>query len=863
MTRRRNTFIHERAVAVVLGFGCLALVVSCGGDRDDGLGEGDAVRPGMPIHLVRQLDRATLEGGEIPSDLPPARVWDLRQGPAGWRSLPTLVEGSESAKVENTGSAMRLVLDETNVSASDEQPDWYGGLYLDVAGGRVDEWDHAIVEVRADRRVDDFGVGFNLRQAAGESPFEKWPTIFYVDGPPIEGGSEWQTLQVPFQGSDPSAPSGDEQIQQWALEFSNDEKTVIEVRSIRLVPSAARFAMIGGVGVQSVSNSVQEEFGPQREAIFAHAPARLSFEVEVPPSGRFDVGLGSFASATRLSVEVVDGDEVVEVLAPEVVPHDGPWQQRSVDLGRWAGRSTTLRLSAARGPGDDYGVALWSAPTVTSASAEWSADVPNVVFYVIDGASAGQMSVYGYERPTTPNLEKIASEGVVFERAYSNSTWTMSSTASFMTSLHHSVLGGLNGGSNPIPANVTTMAEHFKGAGFHTGIFTMNPNAAGLSGLTRGVDVVRDFGVRGSFMPHPIEAVSSRVLHEQFWQWRDAYPGRYWVHFQTTDVHPPYHPQEPFAGRMVPPERSEELAKQMMGMRFPFMHQSASVHEHWQAQLDEAGLDKLDFYGTMRDVHDEAMLHQDHHLGLLVDELKRRGEWENTLLIVASDHGHPAASYPRFGRGLLDPQPAPYEGALLGEFESHIPMIFVWPGVIEGGRRIAEPVSMIDMLPTLLDLVGLAQPEIAQGSSLGPVLRGEQGWQPRPVIFDEFRVVEGDELLGNLEVLDGQWGKSLEIRTAQLADKPELGRHPAPAGGRWAALEFEDVPRLLLYDVAADPRAIQHVNAEHPDVVTAAQRELLRLWREHVELAKQFEAGGQVALSPEQTKALQALGYIQ
>ena len=508
-------------------------------------------------------------------------------------------------------------------------------------------------------------------------------------------------------------------------------------------------------------------------------------------------------------------------------------------------------------------MALWSAPTVTSVAPELADDAfPNVILYVIDGASAGQMSVYGYDRDTTPNLARIAAEGVVFERAHSNSTWTMPSTASFMTSLHHSVLGGLRDGSNPIPANVTTMAEHFHGAGFHTGVFTMNPNAAGLSGLVRGVDVVRDFGVRGKDMD-PIEAVSSRILHEQFWQWREAYPGRYWAHFQTTDVHPPYHPPEPFAGRLVPPARSEELAGQMMGMRFPFMHESASVHEHWQGELARSGLDALEFYRTMRDVHDEAMLHQDHHLGLLVEELKRRGEWEDTVLIVASDHGHPAASYPRFGRGLLDPQPKAFEGALFGEFESHIPLIFVWPGVIKGGARVAEPVSMIDVLPSLLDLVGLRRPEVAQGSSFAPVLRGESGWQPGPVVFDEFRVVTGDELIGNLEVLDGRWGKSLEIRSVDLADKPERGRHPAPAGGRWTARDFEDVPRLLLYDVATDPRALVHVNDRHPDLVRSAERELLRIWRDHIELAKQFEAGADTALSPEQVRALQALGYIQ
>ena len=131
--------------------------------------------------------------------------------------------------------------------------------------------------------------------------------------------------------------------------------------------------------------------------------------------------------------------------------------------------------------------------------------LPNVVFYVFyvfDGGAADYMSVYGYNRRTTPTLERLASEGVVFERAYSNSGWTLSSTASFMTSLHTSVTGGVRGGINPMPAEAVTMAEHMHGAGYQTAAFTGNTNAGTLSDLQRGVDLFRedweDFSYSGS-----------------------------------------------------------------------------------------------------------------------------------------------------------------------------------------------------------------------------------------------------------------------------------------------------------------------------------------------------------------------------
>ena len=103
-------------------------------------------------------------------------------------------------------------------------------------------------------------------------------------------------------------------------------------------------------------------------------------------------------------------------------------------------------------------VAFWGAPTL---GARRTSAKPNVIFYVLDGGGADYMSVYGYNRRTTPNMERLAAEGAVFERAYSNSSWSKPSTTSFMTSLHNSVLGNTKGRFDPLPVEALTMAEHF------------------------------------------------------------------------------------------------------------------------------------------------------------------------------------------------------------------------------------------------------------------------------------------------------------------------------------------------------------------------------------------------------------------
>jgi arylsulfatase A-like enzyme len=179
--------------------------------------------------------------------------------------------------------------------------------------------------------------------------------------------------------------------------------------------------------------------------------------------------------------------------------------------------------------------------------------------------------------------------------------------------------------------------------------------------------------------------------------------------------------------------------------------------------------------------------------------------------------------------------------------------MFIWPGRIEGGQRFSQPVSMLDVLPTILDLVDLPMPEIMMGQSLAPLLLGEEGWEPRPVILDEFRVdTETGELRGLLEVIDGQWGASLEINP----------RPPDEDEDEEDALWRRPVP-LLLFDLWNDPFCLKSVHEEHPELVEHYTAFLEEQWEAHQALGQHFTQSGDVVLTPEQLETLRALGYIQ
>ncbi len=153
---------------------------------------------------------------------------------------------------------------------------------------------------------------------------------------------------------------------------------------------------------------------------------------------------------------------------------------------------------------------------------------------------------------------------------------------------------------------------------------------------------------------------------------------------------------------------------------------------------------------------------------------------------------------------------------------------------------------MIDLLPTILDLTGLPMPEIMQGQSLAPLLLGTDGWEPRPVIFDDFRVDrQTGELRGLIDVIDGRWGASLEINPDP--DEEEEQR-PAP---------------LLLYDLSNDPHALSSLHEERPDLVEKYTKFLEAQFEVHQSLAQQFTPGEESPLTSEQLRTLRALGYIQ
>jgi len=775
----------------------------------------------QPLHLEEHLDAARIEGSEIPQELAKEVAWRFDEPRPAWKPVVPLVPGVAPAKVSQEGDALRIQLgEETRYRRG-----LGGGIYVDLPGWSYQDWAWIVVRARASGPAGTLTAWYNLRKEHGEEFYEYTPFLSRGEAATLvtDGSVQSYLLRADWT----NWWEGDPAWRQLGLMVDASGPAAVEILSVTLIPKEAKYAKASA----GVTTEPRDRL--YRRALYAHAPATLSWRIRVPSQGgRLDVGLGVLRDDIPVNFRITaDGSPLFE----ETWADREHWAQRSIDLSRFASKTIALALEARPG-GKDVAerpgtVALWAAPTVSGVSTGGGSRPPNVILYVIDAGGAEYTSAYGYNRRTTPNLERLATEGALFENAYSNSTWSKPSTTSFMTGLHHTVLGGYRNASDPIPDGAPTMAEILHGAGWQTAVFTSNAWCGTMSGLERGVDVLRE-SIEGP------NSASSAELNADFWRWRDAYPGRpYWVHFQSTDVHWPWEPVPPVAGLWLSAERRAAFYE----MERKIGVASGSLGRAWALRaphqvFEKAGIDRKAYFDAVRDAYDEAMAFADLQLGYLVAQLKARGEWDNTLLIVTADHG----DWP--GLGLFDSDPAardPYFNPYL----TRVPLVVVWPAKIDPGQRFRDLVSLIDLLPTVLDLTDQPRPDHLQGLSLAPLLLGRSGWPPRPVILDEMNVdPKTGEISGAIEIVDGRWGASLAI--AQKDPGPEAG------------------PRLLLYDLWNDPYCRHSLHEEWPDLVQKYTGLLERQFREYRTLAKKFKPRTAGALDPRQLETLKSLGYI-
>lgn len=450
-------------------------------------------------------------------------------------------------------------------------------------------------------------------------------------------------------------------------------------------------------------------------------------------------------------------------------------------------------------------LALTACETRPTASAHSG---PNVLLITLDTTRADRLSCYGYPKHTSPRLDQLAAEGVLFSHAIAQAAVTPVSHASILTGLepyHHGlrVLHGRH--ENRLADSQVTLAEVLREAGYQTAAFVSAFTVVERFGLHQGFEVFdADFLtdepgrivspqgiVNTGLNQRRADATTERALT---WLAGAREPFLLWLHY--------FDPHDPL---LRPPAE----------------------------YLDSAATQPTSPRDQLRALYDAEIRFMDAQIGRVLDELRRSGRYERTLIVAVADHGEGLGDHDWWSHGIL------YQEQI------RVPLIIRGPG-LPAGRRVEQLVRTIDIVPTVLELVGpagadaracgVSAPVRVDGRSLLPLLRGRTATTPL-AYADSINMLtyytasgfreEKDDML--FAITDGTW------KYIHHALRPE---------------ESE------LYDLRSDPGELVNLRDQHPQQVERLLAELRA--RDCFPKA----GAGREQMSPEDLRRLRSLGYF-
>lgn len=338
---------------------------------------------------------------------------------------------------------------------------------------------------------------------------------------------------------------------------------------------------------------------------------------------------------------------------------------------------------------------------------------PNVIFIIVDALRADHVSAYGYERPTTPNLDTLMGSGVRFAEATSPSSWTFPSNVAMLTGRTPQRIRMDDWGSYSavVPQEESLLAEVMKSGGYRTAGFITNYYLDPKFGFARGFDHYQRMDNKQLDRPR-----LAGDLNKVVFDWLDAdepasgdQPLYLFVYYY--DPHSWYDPPPPYDA-LYQPDCPSELTPASYGHG-----ERVIAGEDVLSECDVEHL--LAFY-------DGEITYWDFHIDQLLKRLGDDGLLTNALIVLTSDHGQ------MFGEhGKWSHRNSLYEEVL------RVPLFIRFPGVAQAGLVVDTPVSTIDLMPTILDLIDLPTPEGLDGESLRPYLEGQPGALPNRPVFAE------------------------------------------------------------------------------------------------------------------------------
>jgi arylsulfatase A-like enzyme len=322
-----------------------------------------------------------------------------------------------------------------------------------------------------------------------------------------------------------------------------------------------------------------------------------------------------------------------------------------------------------------------------------SSENPNIILISLDTLRAQSMSCYGHTKKTTPFLDQLAQEGVLFENMCAASTSTPPSHMSMMTGLYLGVHGVLN--KQVLDPSIKTLPEILSETGYSTCAVTENGFLVRDMGFGRGFDDYFEIKDVVLFDKLLVAGGFAKDVFERGKAWiEEKQNQKFFLFLHTYEVHSPYFPPAPY---------------DTMFLDNPAIYEESLRHtRQYKGRINYKQLPPE----FVRAQYEGETRYVDEILRDFITFLKERGLQGKTLVIITSDHGEELFEHHnRVGHGYFT-----------YNVESHIPFIMWMPGKIPSGIRIKNQVSNVDILPTLVDFLNLGYNESVQGESLYPLV---------------------------------------------------------------------------------------------------------------------------------------------
>lgn len=441
---------------------------------------------------------------------------------------------------------------------------------------------------------------------------------------------------------------------------------------------------------------------------------------------------------------------------------------------------------------------------------------PNVVLISIDTVRADRLGCYGFDPSPSPQIDRIARESYVFEQCYAPSSWTMPSVMSMLTGLYP-FNHGLEWVNGRLSHDAKTLAEYLLERGYRTGGVESSLFLQSQFGFGRGFERYEEQPI------HDHRAISSPSLTERALGWLHGLTGKpffLWVHYLDPHYDYLYHPEARVFVEGVP---EEELHKEYSILELKKKLNSLTERQlEWQSRLYNG-----EIYFT------------DRHVGQLVEFLQKRGLWDETWVVITSDHGEMLGEH-----GALGHTEWFYEEVL------RVPLIVKPPKGLKESRRISGPVSLVDIVPTVLGGLGIAYPldrldgrDLLNGSS-----SGKERWASTQT--EEIRFLARMDERFKCVFIPG--GAATDLGAGQDPVQVERMKALGYLSGDSKAPDAN----WLIFDLQQDPGEMSNWVQSYPALLADFQRQARQLQQERVSIDPS------VGVDPGLLERIRAFGYL-